>query len=274
MARTKSEVLGTVTAPSGKLLLVDMGIAGVVVPRPAADAPAGTARPRGHGECERGVRLPHRRAGRREVRPTLGPVLAPAVRLRHPAPRDRSRAGRVRRVRRRTGVRRDAHEAPGTGHAPAADRGRARNTAGGAGQVFFQGIEGFAFDDVPKDTPMRVVGERMGGRDGAVKNRWRWVDLEVRPGVKAAPTKSGPRRDRPRGPRAADVRGRRCARRVEPQHAHRRQGGRGVLGPRRRDQSHARRRPRASRTNPTGKCTGGKTCRTRRRGGRPNRYSA
>jgi len=33
---------------------------------------------------------------------------------------------------------------------------------------------------------MRVVGECRGGRDSAVKDRWRWVDLEVRPGRKVA----------------------------------------------------------------------------------------
>jgi hypothetical protein len=56
----------------------------------------------------------------------------------------------------------------------------------GAGQVFFQGIEGFAFSGVPANTEMLVTGERMGGRDRAHKERWRWVNLEVRPGAKVA----------------------------------------------------------------------------------------
>src|SRR5262245_59079536 len=48
----------------------------------------------------------------------------------------------------------------------------------GMGQVFFQALEGFVISGIPTDTPMRVVGERRGGRDSAVKDRWRWVDLE------------------------------------------------------------------------------------------------
>ncbi|HVL16073.1 MAG TPA: hypothetical protein VM529_26115 [Gemmata sp.] len=54
----------------------------------------------------------------------------------------------------------------------------------GMGQVFFQGLEGFVISGVPTGTKMRVTGERMGGRDRAVSERWRWVDLEVRPGRK------------------------------------------------------------------------------------------
>jgi hypothetical protein len=56
----------------------------------------------------------------------------------------------------------------------------------GMGQVFFQGLEGFTLSGLPKDVPMRVVGERMGGRDAAFRDRWRWVDLEVRPRRKVA----------------------------------------------------------------------------------------
>ena len=56
----------------------------------------------------------------------------------------------------------------------------------GVGQVFFQGLEGFALSGLPTDSTMRVVGERMGGRDSDLKDRWRWVDLEVRPGRKVA----------------------------------------------------------------------------------------
>ena len=56
----------------------------------------------------------------------------------------------------------------------------------GTGQVFFQGIEGFVLSGLPTDVPMRVWGERMGGRDSAVKDRWRWADLEVRSGRKVA----------------------------------------------------------------------------------------
>jgi hypothetical protein len=56
----------------------------------------------------------------------------------------------------------------------------------GAGQVFFQGIEGFTFAGVPADTEMLVTGECMGGKDRAHSARWRWVNLEVRPGAKAA----------------------------------------------------------------------------------------
>jgi hypothetical protein len=39
---------------------------------------------------------------------------------------------------------------------------------------------------IPTDATMRVVGERMGGRDSGINNRWRWVALEVRPRRKVA----------------------------------------------------------------------------------------
>jgi len=56
----------------------------------------------------------------------------------------------------------------------------------GMGQVFFQGLEGFVIAGLPTDEKMRVTGERMGGRDRHVDDRWRWIDLEVRPGAKVA----------------------------------------------------------------------------------------
>jgi hypothetical protein len=56
----------------------------------------------------------------------------------------------------------------------------------GTGQVFFQGIEGFAISGLPTNTTMQVTGEMMGGHDSVVKDRWRWVNLEVRPGRKVA----------------------------------------------------------------------------------------
>lgn len=56
----------------------------------------------------------------------------------------------------------------------------------GMGQVFFQGVEGFVVSGLPTDAVMRVTAERMGGRDRALKDNWRWIDLEVQPGRKVA----------------------------------------------------------------------------------------
>jgi hypothetical protein len=190
MARIKSEVLGTVTAPSGALLLVDMGMLELwchdrkpVMPPGLLDA-EGTAN--ANAGCDFRIDGPDAekcgrdwdrqwhpryvydipRHGIDHIRKTFAEFVAEQE---YDATLTKLRA----RVTHRQRI------------ADALEHGW------GAGQVFFQGIEGFAFDDLPTDAPMRVIGERMGGRDGAVKNRWRWVDLEVRPGAKVAATKSG-----------------------------------------------------------------------------------
>jgi hypothetical protein len=47
-------------------------------------------------------------------------------------------------------------------------------------------LEGFVIAGLPTGAKMRVTGERMGGRDRHVDDRWRWIDLEVRPRRKVA----------------------------------------------------------------------------------------
>ena len=190
MPRRKPELLGTVTAPSGALFVVDMGMLGLwcharppVLPPGVLDA-AGTADANAGADfridgpdaeaCGRHWdRHWHPRflfdIPRHGVDPVRAAFATFVAANEYDATLTRLRA----RVTHRQRI------------ADALEHGR------GAGQVFFQGIEGFALSGLPTDGPMRVVGERMGGRDGAVKDRWRWIDLEVRPGAKVAATKSG-----------------------------------------------------------------------------------
>ena len=190
MARTKSEVLGTVTAPSGKLLLVDMGMLELWCHDRRPMLPPGLLDPEGTENANAGCDFRIDGPDAEKCGRHWGRYWHP--RFVYDIPRhgiDRVRAAFDEFVAEQeydaTLTKLRARVTHRQRIADALEHGR------GAGQVFFQGIEGFAFDDVPKDTPMRVVGERMGGRDGAVKNRWRWIDLEVRSGGKAAPTKSG-----------------------------------------------------------------------------------
>ena len=190
MGRSKPEVLGTVTAPSGQLLLVDMGMLELWCHDRKPTLPAGLLDAEGtanaNAGCDFRIDGPDaERCGRHWDR--------------HWHPRfvfDIPRHG-IEQVQSAFAAFVAEHEYDATLtklRAKVTHRQRIRDAlehGWGAGQVFFQGIEGFAFDGLPTDTPMRVVGERMGGTDGAVKDRWRWVDLEVRPGAKKSALKSG-----------------------------------------------------------------------------------
>lgn len=51
----------------------------------------------------------------------------------------------------------------------------------GAGCVFFGGLQAVAIGDVPTNRALPVYGQRMPGDDPAVRERWQWIDLDVRP---------------------------------------------------------------------------------------------
>lgn len=190
MARVKTEVLGTVTAPSGKLFLVDMGMLELwchdrkpVMPPGLLDA-EGTAN--ANAGCDFRIDGPDAEAcGKHWNRQWHPRYLF-----------DIPKHG-IDHIRKAFAEFAAEHEYDATLTKLRARVNHRQRIADalehgwGAGQVFFQGIEGFAFDGVPAGAEMQVVGERMGGRDPAVKNRWRWVDLLVRPGAKVAATKSG-----------------------------------------------------------------------------------
>ena len=56
----------------------------------------------------------------------------------------------------------------------------------GAGVVFLSGMHAVVVSGLPPGRTLPVYATRMGGKDKAVKDRWEWVDLEVRPRAKAA----------------------------------------------------------------------------------------
>jgi hypothetical protein len=185
MARRKTELLGTVTAPSGALFVVDMGMLEIwchdrppVMPPGLLDA-EGTKN--ANEGCDFRIEGPDAekcgrhwdrhwhplyhfdipRHGIDEVRKNFAAFAA-----------EHGYDAKLTRLRAKVTHRQRIADALAWGK--------------GTGQVFFQGLEGFTLSGLPTDAPMRVVGERMGGRDSAVKNRWRWVDLEVRPERKVA----------------------------------------------------------------------------------------
>lgn len=186
MARRKPEVLGTVTAPSGALFLVDFGFLELwchdrkpVMPPGVLESDEATAD--ANAGCDFRIDGPDaEKCGRHwdrqwhprfhfdipkhgidTVRKTFAEFVAEHG---YDATLTKLRAKVTHRQR----------------IADALEHGN------GAGQVFFQGIEGFACAGVPANTEMLVTGERMGGRARGHKDRWRWVNLEVRPGARVA----------------------------------------------------------------------------------------
>lgn len=185
MAKRKTEVLGEVTAPSGALFVVDMGYLEMwchdrppVMPPGLLDAEATASANAGADfridgpDAEKCGRHWDRqwhprfqfdipRHGLDTVRKSFDELV-----------REHGYDAKLTKLRTRVTHRRRI--------ADALEHGR------GMGQVFFQGLEGFVISGIPADATMRVVGERMGGRDSLAKDRWRWVDLQVRPGRKVA----------------------------------------------------------------------------------------
>lgn len=176
---TKSELLGTVTAPSGNVLIVDMGMLNLwchdrepVMPEgmlsdEAATASANAARdfkiegPDAEAAGRAFERQWHPRfvydipeAGFAEVQESFDNLVR-ARGLRAQLVAQQSRVSHLARV------------------PLAIEAGR------GAGEVQFHGIPAVAVAGLPKARAFRVVGERMG--EGDFPDRWRWVTLEVRP---------------------------------------------------------------------------------------------
>lgn len=185
MPRRKSKLLGTVTAPSGALFIVDMGMLELWChDRPPA-LPPGLLDEEGtknaNAGCDFRIDGPDaEKCGRHwdrhwhplyhfdiprhaidEVRKSFSEF---ATKHGYDAKLTKLRAKVTHRQR----------------ISDALEYGR------GMGQVFFQGLEGFVLSGIPTDTRMNVRGEMMGGRDSAIKDRWRWINLEVRPERKVA----------------------------------------------------------------------------------------
>lgn len=176
---TKSELLGTVTAPSGNVLIVDTGLLNLwchdrepVMPEgllgdEAATASANAARdfkiegPDAEAAGRAFDRQWHPRflydipgAGLAQIQDGFD-AFARARGLRAHLVSTQPRISHLARV------------------ALAIEAGR------GAGVVPFHGIPAVAVGGLPKTRAFRVVGERMG--EGDFPDRWRWVSLEVRP---------------------------------------------------------------------------------------------
>lgn len=56
----------------------------------------------------------------------------------------------------------------------------------GAGIAFLSGMHAVVISGLPTDRPLPVFATRMGGRDPAVRDRWGWVDVDIRPRAKVA----------------------------------------------------------------------------------------